>query len=157
MELNDVIFSRRAIRKYKPDPIPEEKLQKLYKALQAAPTANNSQPFKFIFIKDAELRHKLVAQACHQDYLTQPPVIMAAVCKEGTAFDAAIAVDHMSLVATAEGLGTCWVGWYEKDVVKKLLSIPAGQDIAILMPIGYPDENPAPRPRKPVSELITVI
>lgn len=157
MEVDNAIFSRRAVRKYKPDPIPEEKLQKLYKALQAAPTANNSQPFKFIFVKDAELRRKIVTQACHQDFLLQPPVLVVAVCNAGTAFDAAIAVDHMSLTATSEGLGTCWIGWYEKDPVKKLLSIPAHQDIAILMPVGYPDESPAPRARKPVSELITVL
>lgn len=157
MELSEVILSRRAIRKYKTDPIPEEKLQKLYGALQAAPTANNSQPFGFIFVKDAEKRRQICAQACHQDFIAQAPVLVVAVCSNGAAFDAAIAMDHMSLAATAEGLGTCWVGWYEKDVVKKLLGIPHGKDIAILMPVGYPDETPAPRPRKPVEELITIL
>lgn len=157
MELSKVISSRRAIRKYKPDPIPEEKLQKLYQALQAAPTGNNQQPFKFIFVKDAEKRRQIATQACHQEFLTQPPILMVASCEKGYSFDVAIAVDHMILTATDEGLGTCWVGWFERDVVRKLLNIPANMEIPILVAIGYVDENPDARTRKPINELVTVV
>jgi nitroreductase len=157
MEFTDVITKRRAIRNFKQDVIPEEKLQKLYKALQAAPTGNNRQPFKFFFIKDVALRQKIVTQACHQDFLSQPPVLMVACCEKGDSFNVAIAVDHMILAATNEGLGTCWVGWFEKEPVARLLNIPAGMDIPILVPIGYANENPAAKPRKPISEIVAVI
>ena len=157
MEHAEVIAKRRAIRKYKQDPIPEEKLQKLYKALQTAPTGNNRQPFKFIFVKDSSLRNKIAQQACHQDFLTQPPVLMVACCEKGDSFNVAIAVDHMILTATDEGLGSCWVGWFESDVVRSLLNIPAHMDIPILVPIGYADENPPAKPRKPIEEIVTVI
>lgn len=157
MEFSKVITSRRAIRKYKSDPIPEEKLQILYQALQAAPTGNNRQPFKFIFVKDAEKRRQIATQACHQEFLTQPPILIVACCEKGYSFDVAIAVDHMILAATDEGLGTCWVGWFERDIVRNLLSIPANMEVPILVPIGYADENPAARARKPVSELVTVV
>lgn len=157
MEFSKVISSRRAIRKYKPDPIPEGKLQKLYQALQAAPSGNNRQPYKFIFVKDPEMCRQIATQACHQEFLSQPPVIMVACCEKGHSFDAAIAVDHMILAATDEGLGTCWIGWFEQDVVRKLLSIPSNMEIPILVPIGYPDETPAARGRKPLNEVVTII
>lgn len=152
-----MISKRRAIRKYKEDPIPEDKLQKLYKALQLAPTANNRQPFKFIFVKDSSLRKRIAKQACHQDFLSQPPVLMVACCENGDSFNVAIAVDHMILTATDEGLGTCWVAWFEKDTVRSLLNIPSDQEIPILVPIGYADENPPVKPRKPINEIVTVI
>lgn len=157
MELTEIIVKRRAIRKYKQDPIPEDKLQKLYNALQAAPTGNNRQPFKFIFVKDGDLREKIVKQACHQEFLLQPPVLMVACYEDGDAFNVAIAVDHMILAATDEGLGTCWVGWFEREVVRSLLNIPAGWEIPIMVPIGYADEAPPVRPRKPINKIVTVI
>lgn len=157
MEFSKVISKRRAIRKYKTDSIPEDKLQKLYQALHAAPSGNNRQPYKFIFVKDPEIRHQIATKACHQEFLSQPPILMIACCEQSRSFDAAIAVDHMILAATDEGLGTCWVGWFEQDAVRKILNIPANMEIPILVPIGYADEMPAARARKPVSELVSVI
>lgn len=157
MEFKAVITTRRAIRKYKPDPIPESKLQSLYNALQAAPSGNNRQPFKFIFVKDQELRRKIVSQACHQEFLIQPPVLMVACCEKGDSFNVAIAADHMILAATDEGLGTCWVAWFDAEKVKTLLDIPADFDVPVIVPLGFADESPAQRPRKSLEELITVI
>lgn len=157
MEFKSVITTRRAIRKYKPDLIPENKLQSLYNALQAAPSGNNRQPFKFIFVKDPELRRKIVSQACHQEFLMQPPVLMVACCEKGDSFNVAIAADHMILAATDEGLGTCWVAWFDSEKVKTLLNIPADFDVPVIVPIGFADESPAQRPRKSLEELIKVI
>lgn len=157
MEFSEVIAKRRAIRKYKKDAIPEEKLQKLYQALQTAPTGNNRQPFRFLFVRDAAVKEKIVKEACHQDFLLQPPVLMVACCRKGDAFDVAIAVDHMILAATDEGLGTCWVGWIDGEKIRRILDIPDEFEIPILVPVGYAEENPSPRPRKPVNEIVTVI
>lgn len=156
MEFMEVIAKRRSIRKYKPDPVPEEKLQKLYEALRLAPSGGNRQNYSFIFVMNAEKRKRIVTEAGHQGFLGEAPVLMVAVCDPGNEFNVAIAVDHMILSATNEGLGTCWVGWFEKEPVKKILDIPDSKVPVILVPIGFPDENPDPRPRKPLEQLIMI-
>ncbi len=79
---------------------------------------------------------------------------MVAVCEPGGGFNVAIAVDHMILAATDEGLGTCWVGWFDREPVKRILGIPDSKDVPILVTIGHPLEKPRPRPRKSLDELI---
>jgi nitroreductase len=157
MEFMEVISKRRAIRKYKKDPIPEDKLQRLYQALRLAPSGNNRQPYRFIFVRDERVRREIVQRACHQDFLYDAPIIMVACCEPGRAFDTAIAVDHLVLAATNEGLGTCWVGWFDRDAVKEILGIERNMDVPILVPIGYPDESPPARPRKTLEELVKVM
>jgi nitroreductase len=157
MDFTKVMKARRSVRKYKADPIPDAVLNRLYEALQAAPTANNTQDFQFIFVKDAAKRRELVTKACHQDFLLEPPVIVVATCGKGRAFDVAIAIDHMVLAAVNEGLGTCWIGWYEAGAVREALGLPADLEVPILVPLGYPDENPQARPRKPIEQLIKTV
>lgn len=157
MEFTKVIQTRRSVRKYKKDAIGEETLQKLYEALQIAPSGNNSQNYQFIFVKDEAIRHELVTRACHQEFLLDAPVLVVATCRLGYAFDVAIAIDHMVLAAVNEGLGACWIGWFERDTVKDILHLPADIDVPILVPLGYYDENPPARPRKPLEQLIKVI
>ncbi len=156
MEFMEVIAKRRSIRKYKPDPVPEEKLQKLYEALRLAPSGGNRQNYSFIFVIDAEKRKRIATEAEIQGFLAEAPVLMVAVCDPGNEFNVAIAVDHMILSATNEGLGTCWVGWFEQEPVKQILGIPDSKVVVILVPIGFPDENPGPRPRKPLEQLIMI-
>ena len=156
MEFREVIAKRRSIRKYKSNPIPDAKLHKLYEALRKAPSGANRQNYNFIFVKDAETRLKIATEAGHQGFLAEAPVLMIAVCEPGEAFNVAIAVDHMILAATDEGLGTCWVGWFEREPVRQILDIPESKEVAILVPIGYPDESPDARSRKPLEDLIMV-
>ena len=138
-------------------PYPDETLQKLYEALQIAPSGNNSQDFRFIFVKDEAKRREIVTRACHQDFLLDAPVLVVAVCGKGRSFDTAIAIDHMVLSAVNEGLGACWIGWFERDVVKEILELPESLDVPILVPLGYYEENPPAKPRKPLEQLITTI
>ena len=154
MDFAKVIANRRSIRKYKNDPVPPRKLQRLYDALRLAPSGGNHQNHCFIFVQDPAKRMQIATEACHQEFAKEAPVLMVACCDPGGSFDAAIAVDHMVLAATNAGLGTCWVGWFERDVVKRILGIPAGKEVAIMVAIGYADEQPAARPRKVLEELI---
>jgi len=154
MEFTKVTSTRRSIRKYKGDPVPERKLRKLHEALRLAPSAANRQNHIFIFVKDEDKRRRIAAEAGHQDFIGQAPVLMVAACEPGGAFDVAIAVDHMVLAATNAGLGTCWVGWFEREPVKRILDIPASKEVPILVTIGYADEAPAARPRKAYEQLI---
>ena len=72
----------------------------------------------------------------------------------GAEFDCAIAMDHLILAATNEGLGSCWVGWIERDAIREILGIPADIEIPVIVPIGYAAEIPDAQTRKALSELI---
>jgi nitroreductase len=154
MEFTTLIQSRRSIRSYKSTPIPADIVDKLGVALQSAPSGNNKQPFEFIFVGDAELRGKIATEACHQDHIGQAPLIMVACCEKGQSFNVAIAVDHMILAAANEGIGSCWVGWMEPDIIKQILGIPDEIEVPIMVPLGYANEEPPAKERKPIEELI---
>ena len=154
MELRDVLAQRRSIRKYSKRAVSGRKLRRLYKALQLAPSGGNKQNYTFIFVMDAEKRRQIAEQAGHQEFLAEAPVLMAAVCEPSGGFNVAIAVDHMILAATDEGLGTCWVGWFDREPVKRVLGIPDSKEVPILVTIGHPMETPEPRERKSLEELI---
>ncbi len=166
MEFYKVIKERRSIREYKPDPIPDDVLKRVLNAARLAPSAKNIQPWRFIVVKDEKLRHILV-EACHyQEFIAQAPVIICGVALEKEAYaemgeylnsypvDLAIALDHLILAATNEGLGTCWIGSFNEEKVKRVLGIPEDVRVVALTPLGYPAESPPPRPRKPLSEIV---
>jgi nitroreductase len=67
--------------------------------------------------------------------------------------DAGIAGEHLVLAAQAEGLGTCWIGWFNKKTAGKLVGLPDSYEVVALIACGYPDENPAERPRKSLDEI----
>lgn len=157
MDLRDAMNARRSIRQYKTDPIPEEVFPRLMEALSLAPSANNGQPCHFLFVRDAKVREQVVKKACHQEGFLNAPLIVVACCKKGREFDCAIAVENLVLAATAEGLGSCWVGWIEREEMRKILGIPEEMDIPVVIPIGYAAERPDARPRKPLVELVRVV
>jgi nitroreductase len=154
MELREVIAKRRSVRKYGKRAVSERKLRRLCEALQLAPSGGNKQNYAFIFVTEVDKRRQIAEQAGHQGFLGEAPVLVVAVCEPGGAFNVAIAVDHMILAATNEGLGTCWVGWFEREPVKRILGIPDSKEVPIMVTIGHAAEKPAPRPRKPLEELI---
>ncbi|WMJ87221.1 nitroreductase family protein [Anaerocolumna sp. MB42-C2] len=155
MDFTKVVLSRRAIRNYKTDPVPEEILQRLYEAMNAAPSGNNHQPYRFIFVRKDDIRKELALRACHQDFLLNAPILVAACCEKDRAFDTAIAMEHLILSATNEGLGSCLIGWFEREIVREILNIPHNHEIPILASIGYAAESPEAKPRKPLNELIS--
>jgi nitroreductase len=157
MEVLDAIRTRRSIRKYKPEPIPEEKLRTILEAARLAPSAGNRQPWRFIVIQDIDRKKALVEVTNNQTFLNAAAIIVAIGDPEVSAGwyekDPMIALEHIVLAATALGYGTCWIGAFDEDAVKHLLKIPAKMKIIALLPIGVPDETPAPRPRKEFSEI----
>ena len=70
------------------------------------------------------------------------------------AVDLAIAVDHMTLKATEEGLGTCWIGAFSQEKVKKVLEIPERYKVVVLLPLGFPADTPEPKSRKNIEEIV---
>ncbi|MFX1507417.1 MAG: nitroreductase family protein [Promethearchaeota archaeon] len=163
----DLVEKRRAIRKYKKDNIPDEDIKKILYAARLAPSANNSQPWTFIIVKDQKTK-ELLSRPSSQSFIVGANVIVVVLgdpsvscCPAATwtTRDPIIATDHLVLAATALGYGTCWIAAYESrpkewiEEVKKVLKIPNHMHIIVLVAIGVPDENPAPRPRKNLQEI----
>ena len=164
MNVFEAIKTRRSVRSYQDKPVEPEKLQQILEAARLAPSASNSQDWKFIVVQDPQTRQAL-AKACHnQAFIAQAPVVIAACSTNPTrlmasgqsaaAVDLAIAVDHITLAATELGLGSCWIGAFDAPAVAKLLAVPADAVVVHVLPLGYPAESPPARGRKSASEII---
>ena len=150
MEVLEAVKVRRSVRAYSSRPIPAEVMERMRQALRSAPSACNFQPWHFIFVVQSELRRKVAEQAYEQMWMADAPVIVAACGFPKQAFkamggygnsaeiDVAIAVDHLTLAAVAEGLGTCWIGAFNEAGVKELLRVPAQAKVVAMTPLGYP-------------------
>jgi nitroreductase len=158
MDVFEVIRARRSIRKYRSEPIPDEKLKLILEAARLAPSAGNRQPWRFIIVQNVYRKKTLVEVADEQAFLKDAAAIVVAVSnpemsKRWHEKDTMIAVEHMVLAATALGYGTCWIGAFDEDGVKRLLKIPEKMKVVALLPIGIPAETPATSPRKELSEI----
>jgi nitroreductase len=153
-ETLQTMWTRRSVRKYRSDPIPEEDLYLILEAARRAPTGGNRQKWQMIVVTDPELR-KQTAQACNgQMWMADAPVILCMVIWPGEGkVNGTIVLDHAILAATSLGYGTCWIGAYSADQVRQVLDITADHDIVCLTPVGLPAEQPATRKRKPPAEL----
>ena len=163
MAVLDVIKTRKSIRKYKDTPVEAEKLTNVLEAARLAPSARNLQDWKFIAVTDADKR-LLLKEACGgQRQVEQAPVTLV-VCANNdmvmscgqskTTIDCSIAMSFMLLQAEEEGLGMCWLGHFYEDKVKEILNIPDDYIVVAVSPLGYADEDPAPKPRKAAGEVI---
>jgi len=157
MQVEEAIYSRRSIRRYSPRDVPDELVLKLIDAARQAPSSKNSQPWEFIIVRDQEVKEKLAQLAPYGRFIAQAPVVVAVVTDpEKSRFhmvDGALAVHNLTLAAWALGLGTCWVGTMDREKAKEILEIPEGKHLLTVLPIGYPAEQPQPRPRKPIEEI----
>lgn len=161
MNVHEAIRSRRSVREYSSRPIPPESLQKLRDALRFAPSACNIQPWKFLLVTDDRTRHQLGHVASEQTFISPAPLIVVACGFPEDAYprmgghgnsvdiDVAIALDHLTLAAVAEGLGTCWIGAFDEQKVKELLHIPPHVKVVAMMPVGFPN---SPQLIHPIAE-----
>ena len=164
MDLYETIKSRYSVRSYLNKPVEQEKLDRILDAARLAPSGSNRQPWKFVVVRDIETRKKLVPACSNQEFVGQAPVVIAGVglmpdrvmsCGvPGDPVDVAIALEHVALAATAEGLGTCWIGSFQQDQIRTLLGIPANAKVIEVMTLGYPEDHPRPKTRKPMKELV---
>jgi nitroreductase len=151
-----VVKTRRSIRRYKPDPVPDEVLNKVLEAARLAPSAANLQSWHFIVVKDSETKRKLGIAS----WASEAPVVIvgcgdANLSSRWFMVDLAIAFEHIVLAAANFGLGTCWMGKLGIDeTIKKVLQIPERVKVIAVTPLGYPAETPGPKTRKPLSEIV---
>lgn len=165
MDVFDAIKKRRSIRQYLKKEVEEEKLLKILEAARQAPSASNRQEWRFVIAKEPATRARLAIAAKGQKFVEEAPVVIA-VCAQTDdhtmtcgqlcyPIDCAIAIDHMTLAARALDLGTCWIGAFHEDQVKKILNIPSEIRVVELLTLGYPKELPASaKDRLPLAEII---
>jgi nitroreductase len=162
MDFMELVRKRRSIRRFRPDPVPEAKLDRVLEAARLAPSWANGQCWTFVVVMDAKVKNAL-AQAGN-DWIEGAPIIIAA-CADPTAsgvkgdqsyylLDIGIAMEHLVLAAAEEGLGTCWIGWFDERKARKALGVPDNIRVVATTPLGYPDENPPARPRKSLGEIV---
>ena len=159
MDIFEAIRTRRSIRRFRQKPIPDEKLEMILEAGRLAPSAGNRQPWRFVVVKDPERKGALAKAADNQRFIADASVIVVALGDPEASprwfrQDPMIAVEHMVLAATALDYGTCWIGAFSEEDVKRILEIPEKLKVIALMPIGFPDEAPAPRARKSLKEIV---
>jgi len=168
MDLFKVIEKRRSIRKFKTEPVAQDDLKKILEAGRLAPSGGNRQPWCFIIVRDLETKRALSIVANNQKFIADAGTVIVALGKPETTTklpyklsstripymqDPMIAIEHMILAATALGYGTCWIGAFDEDEVRKILKIPEDLAVIAILPIGVSDESPTPRPRKPFREI----
>jgi nitroreductase len=171
MDFFDVVRTRRSVRSFKPDMVSDEVLNVVLEAVRIAPSGSNRQPWRFIIVKDEITKQRLIRACGDQKWLAEAPIIVVAC---GHIFDynrggymedfsmlvdLSIAMTHLILAARNEGLGTCWIGFFNNAQVKRVLEVPEGWNVAGLTPLGYPEAGEKaftePGPRKPLSEIVS--
>jgi nitroreductase len=167
MDFFELMRGRRSIRAYKTQPVEEEKLKRILVAANGAPSAGNLQAYAILIVRDAATRLALSRAALGQESLVQVPVVLAFFAHPQSSMakyksrgvelyslqDATIACAYAQLAATAQGLGTVWVGAFDDDAVRTALKAPVEWRPVALLPIGYPDESPAPTTRRTLDDL----
>jgi nitroreductase len=164
MEFSELIKKRYSVRAYKPDPVEDEVLNQVLEAARLAPTAANRQPFQLIVIPTAG-REAELNRIYRKDWFVQAPLVICACAipaqgwvrmdgKNYTDVDVAIVMDHLILAATSLGLGTCWIGAFNPAAAREVLGLPDGVEPIAFTPLGYPADQPKPKKRKPLSELV---
>jgi len=164
MEVLQAIQQRYSVRQYRPQPVEPEKLERVLEAARLAPSAGNRQEWRFVVVTDEQARQQLMEAAGGQAFVGQAPVVIAA-CSEADGYmmpcgqlsypiDVAIALEHIALQATEEGLGTCWIGAFDEAAVKEVLDIPQAIRVVQLMPLGYPADQPKPKQRLALDEIV---
>jgi len=167
MDIFQVISDRRSIRKYQERPVEPEKLRQVLDAARLAPSWKNMQCWRFLVLASPANKAALLGAFPDDNpgkkALAGAPVVIV-VCADpresgvenGIEYyiaDTAIAFEHICLAAQGVGLGTCWMGWYDENKIKEALGIPAEVRVVGVTPLGYPDQEPKPRPRKELHEI----
>ncbi|TRO51181.1 nitroreductase, partial [Candidatus Bathyarchaeota archaeon] len=145
MEVFEAIRNRHSVRSYLTNEVSSEKLQKILEAARLAPSAGNIQPWHFIVVFDQQKRKKL-SKGRYAKFLVESPVVLVG-CGDKKAspnwhtVDTAIALQNIVLTATSEGLATCWIGSFDENQVRELLSIPERFRVVALLAVGYRREK----------------
>ena len=164
MKFLELAKQRYSCRSYKPTRVEQEKIDYVMECVRMAPSAVKRQPWRFRIVSDAEGLQK-ICQCYNREWIaTAPAVIIASIVhneewvrsdgKHHGDIDIAIAVEHLCLAATEQGLGTCWVCNFDAARCHQLFSLGDNEEAAVLIPIGYPADELREKTRKPINEIV---
>jgi len=165
MEVLEAIKQAKSVSKFRPDPIPEQKIQTVLNAARLAPSVENLQPWKFIAVTDEDAKRKLAGMVTNGRLLEAPVVIVACARLDEAIgliggymnsypVDLGMALANLTLAATSEGLGTSWVFAFNEEKVRSLLRVPEDARVVGLTPVGIPEAHEPPSGRKHLSEIL---
>ncbi len=171
MNFLELARSRRSIRSFKSDDVPEELLIQLIEAAQAAPSGGNCQPWHFYIIKNRAVIQRIRDEACKQAFITTAPVLIlvcADIARSEERYaergrelyclqDTAAAIENLLLCAASLGLGTCWCGAFDENRVTGILDLPGKMRPVAIIPVGYSQKEGAKTGRRPIEEITTFI
>ena len=174
MEVLDAIKSRRSIRRYKTTPVDDKTIEVVLEAARWAPSWANTQCWRFIVVRDTGIKDELGTVLSPRNPATEAvsnaPVVIVACAELGKAgcyrgepttdkgdwymFDVALAMQNLVLAAHSLGLGTVFVGAFDAKKAATILGVPEGFCVVAITPLGYPDQDPRPVPRKELSDIV---
>ncbi len=174
MKFDQILRRRRSTRSFDSRPVTGKDVKSIVEATRVAPSACNSQTWRFVTVTRREIIRKICYEAMRpvipNKWLEQAPLVFVGCSQldvianrigsgvtgiEYYQIDLGIAMEHMVLKATELGLGTCWIGWFDESTLKKILEIPNKIKVSALLAVGYPkDESSKKRKRKPLEKIV---
>ena len=163
--LLNLLKTRRSIRRYRPDSVPDEMVEQLLEAGRWAPSASNRQPWTFIVVRNEAIRQQVAEHAAlyfiRWAHAAEAPLLIV-LCGDSRnpAYrrylheDIGLAGSQIMLQAKALGLGTCWIGALDRKAIAGILKMPDHLEIVGLLTVGFPAEDPPPTSRKPLAEIV---
>jgi nitroreductase len=176
MTVLDLIRTRTSVRKYGPRPVPRGVLDRCLEAARLAPSACNSQPWSFVVVDDKALRQRVAAKAFSglfsMNAFARDAAALIVVLRhrsryaarlggllrstEFSLIDIGVACQHFVLQAQAEGLGTCWIGWFNEKAVKHELELPNHVKVDVMLSVGYAaDSSNGEKERRSLGQIRT--
>lgn len=173
MNFLDLAKKRQSTRKYSSKPIPREIIDKCIEAGRIAPSACNSQPWFFVILDDEKTKNQFAENIFSgiysmNSFAKNAPVLIAVITEKSTCaarlggyfkgtqynlIDIGIVCEHIVLQAAEEGIGTCWIGWFNEKYAKKSLQLPSSKKIDIIISMGYPAEETRVKSRKDLEAI----
>ena len=164
MNFLELVKQRYSCRAYKSLGVEKEKLEYILECVRLAPSAVNKQPWRFRIVSKEEDKARL-QQCYNRDWFkTAPMYVVASVLhdeewvradgKHHGDIDIAIAVEHLCLAATEQGLATCWVCNFDAVLCKELFNLSDNEEPAVLIPLGYAEDEVKPKNRKPIETIV---
>jgi len=181
MEVLEAIKTRRSIRQYKATPVDNKAIELVLEAARWAPSWANTQCWRFVVVQDSKLKSELANVLSTNnpatDAIREAPVVIVACAELGKAgyrrgepgkpgepatdkgdgwymFDVALAMQNLVLAAHSLGLGTVYIGAFDAKKTASILEVPQGFCAVAMTPLGYSAQEPNPRPRKELSEIV---
>lgn len=167
MEVSEATKAIRSVSKFKSTPVPEQKVQAVMNSARLSMSVDNLQPWKFIIVTDEDVKKKLAGACTNSKLNSGAPLLIVACARMDEAvsmvggymnsypLDLGMAISHLTLAATNEGLGTSWAFSFNEEKVKAILGIPPDAKVLGLTPLGFPEELPPPEGRKHLSEILS--